>query len=1047
MRSEPLFFRRYRFRWSLIVVVLLVLAGLFLFAARGIRIETDILASLPRNDPVLADAHRVIRHLPVQDRLICDIGIRGGDVEQLVAAGEAFEAGLMRSGLFRRVAPGSMQALGPELVTHVVGHLPLLFDERRLRQEVAPRLSPERIDALLSENLDVLRGLEGIGQADLVARDPLGLRNLVLSGMAQLLPTKDVRFHRGRLLSADGKHLLLAVELAGAATDTRFSRAIPPLLNDLTERLNAQYRSGGVSFVVTPVGAYRAALDNETTARRDMRMAIGFTTIAIALLLILTFPRPWVGLLALLPSTAGALCALFICSLIFPRLSILAVSFGGAIMAFTVDLGIAYLLFLDRPFETSGKQAAREVQSAELLAVLTTIGAFLLLTVSDFSVLAEIGVFAALGVACAWFFVRILFPALIPVMPPARRERRSRLAGLLDRIVPTEGTGKVRLAVAVLFFAVMCGFARPVFRVDLNAMNSMSAETIAAEDRIQAVWGNLTSRVYLMLQGRDSRALQAQSDALAPRLEADAKRGVIAPPFLMSDLYPGEARARVNAAAWRAFWTPERIADCRRNLLRSGGALGFSPSAFSPFLESLTDDPPAPPEVPERVAGLLGLASGPEGWVQVQMLTPGPAYDARAFFDRYKGAGPVRIFDAGLFNRRLGEGLVALFTEIAGITALGIALVLFLFFLDVRRSLVVLAPVVFALVSTLGTLNLLGRPIDIPGIMLWIVIMGMGIDYGIYYVCGYQRCLDERDPSMSLIRLAVLLAAATTLIGFGVLAIARHAVLKSIGMTSFFGIAYSLLGAFVLVPPLIRRVLAPVELPRESFPAGSPRHQERARLRYRHLAAYPRLFARFKMRLDPMFPRLADFVGKPRRILDVGCGIAVPSVWLAELYPDARVFGIDPDGERIRIARQAMGDRGEMRPGRAPELEALPDGADTALVLDVAHMLDDAAFRRSLALLHAKLLPGGRLVMRVTVPTDRPFPWKRRLEELRLKLHRTAPRYRSREEIAGMIAAAGFEIGTVQTDGAGSEEVWFVGIKASPDPAEAAPRGPAEART
>ncbi len=133
---------------------------------------------------------------------------------------------------------------------------------------------------------------------------------------------------------------------------------------------------------------------------------------------------------------------------------------------------------------------------------------------------------------------------------------------------------------------------------------------------------------------------------------------------------------------------------------------------------------------------------------------------------------------------------------------------------------------VFALVSTLGTLKLLGRPVDIPGIMLWIVIMGMGIDYGIYYTCSYQRYLDERHPSMSLIRQAMFLAGATTLIGFGVLALAEHAVLKSIGLTSLLGIAYSLVGAFLIVPPLVKRALVPVELPPERLEGGiAPPHR------------------------------------------------------------------------------------------------------------------------------------------------------------------------------------------------------------------------------
>jgi len=454
--------------------------------------------------------------------------------------------------------------------------------------------------------------------------------------------------------------------------------------------------------------------------------------------------------------------------------------------------------------------------------------------------------------------------------------------------------------------------------------------------------------------------------------------------------------------------------------------MGFAPDAFGAFVSSLSAVPTAAAAIPEKFAGFLGIAAEKSSRVQVSMVTPGPAYEANAFFARYAATNLVSLFDAGLFNQRLGEVLVSLFTEIAFITGLGIILVVFLFFLDWRLSLIVLMPVAFALVCTLGTLKLLGHPVDIPGIMLWIVIMGMGIDYGIYYVCAYQRYLDERHPFMGLIRQAMFLAGATTLIGFGVLAGAQHAVLRSIGLTSLLGIAYSLVGAFLIVPPLVKRALVPVVLPPEALEAGSPRHTERTLLRYRHIEATPRLFARWKIRLDPMFPRLAAFMKNPRRILDIGCGYGIPSVWLLELFPAATVCGVDPDEERIRLAGRALGPRGEARTGRAPDLADLPDRADTALILDVIHMLDDAALRETLRILHAKLIPGGRLIIRVTIPADRPRPWKRRLEELRLKIHRLHPHYRTQTSLREMIVAAGFDIAAIQADTPEGEECWFV---------------------
>ena len=1018
-------FTRYRFNWPLIAVVAVILGAVLIYESYVLRIETDILKSIPLHDPVLADAHRVIRHLPVQSRLVVDVACPGGDRDALVAAGNEIEEGLRASGLFREVGAGRIEALFPELIARITDSLPLLFDAEHLETQVAPLLEPERMRAILAEDLKTLQGMEGIGQAGLIARDPLGLRNLVLERMSQLLPSREARLYRGKILSRDGNHLLVTAELRGSATDTAYSRAIPPLMAGLEGRINSNRPADAPRFILTPVGAYRAALDNENAARHDMRTALLLTMLGIAFLLVAVFPRPLVGLMALIPSSAGAIFALLVCSLVFPSLSILAVSFGGAIMAFTVDLGITYLLFLDRPCEVSGREAAREVQSGEILAVMTTVGGFLLLLLSRFGVLAQIGLFAALGAAMAFAFVHWIFPRMIPVMPPALKPHNDRFHRVLDQI--TRPVGMKGLAVGVGFFVLMLFFVRPVFQVDITAMNSLSAESIAAEKTLQQVWGDLTSRVYLMTEGRNVAELQEKSDRLHGMFREEIGRGTLGGAFLLSDLFPGERLAGKRAADWKAFWKPERVRDLRRELTKTGREMGFSPDAFTPFLISLTASPPNAAPVPERFADLLGIAADGSSRVQVSMLTPGPSYQAEDFFGRFGGKGLASLFDAGLFNRRLGDVLVSIFTEIALIIGVGIILVVFLFFLDWRLSLIVLAPVVFALVCTLGTLKLLDRPIDIPGIMLWIVIMGMGIDYGIYYVCAYRRYLDESQPFMALIRKAILMAGATTLTGFGVLAFARHAVLKSIGLTSLLGIAYSLIGAFLIVPPLVKRALVPVGLPPENLEAGSRRHIERTLLRYRPIEAVPRLFARWKIRLDPMFGRLASFVRSPRRILDVGCGYGVPSAWLLELFPEAEVHGLDPDRERIRVAGRVFGPRGKAHVGRAPDdLDPLPGEADTALVLDIIHMLDDEALHRTLRKLFGKLIPGGRLILRATVPQSGRAPWMRRLEALRLKRHGMSAHYRSRDGLETMLRAAGFQVSAVGAASPGSEEHWFI---------------------
>ena len=387
---------RPRSPWPLIMIVFLGLGLLFLIGRYRLVIDTDIVAALPQNDPVVADGRYVIAHHPIQERIVIDLGHRGSNLEFLISGGELVEKTLGESGLFKTVGLSQYEKLFPDLITHVTGHLPILFSEQDLQEQVGPLLTPENVRRTLTNTYSTLTGLEGIGQASLIARDPLDLRNIVLKRLSLLGSSQNVVMVKGQLLSADKKHLLIIAEPVTSGYDTAFSQKVTDLIENISRRLNRQF-SGHDSFILTPVGAYRAALDNETAAKKDTQRAILVSTMVIALLLLLGFPRPWIGLLALLPAFGGTIAALFVYSLFQKSISILAVGFGGAIISFTVDYGIAYLLFLDRPYETRGIEVTKEVWSLGLLAMLTTAISFAFLFLAGFPALSQLGVVCRLG--------------------------------------------------------------------------------------------------------------------------------------------------------------------------------------------------------------------------------------------------------------------------------------------------------------------------------------------------------------------------------------------------------------------------------------------------------------------------------------------------------------------------------------------------------------------------------------------------------------------------------------------------------------------------
>ncbi len=1012
--------------YRLLVGVALLIAVLAALGLLRLDIDTDVVRSLPSSDKVIADAVDVFEHHPLQDQIAVDIMIDDEDPDTLVDIGTYLEKKMVDSGLFAQVGTDAIGALIPQLARHVALNLPLLFSQQELAQKVTPLLERDRINKRLQTLYEDLTGMDGIGQAGFIDQDPLGLKDLVLAKMAPLAPSLNSKFYRGRLLSADGRHLLVTARPVATGTDTASARRITELLAESSRELTEKYLPSGRQVTLTPVGGYRAALDNERIIRHDVQLALLLSTAGIGLLLFFAFPRPLMGLLSLVPALAGAAAALFVYSLFHASISVMVLGFGGAIISITVDHGIAYLLFLDRNQETRGKEASHEVSSIGIMAVVTSIGAFLILSSSGFLIFAELGQFAALGILFSFLFLHWVFPRIFTVIP----QGSCRVLPLRGFVSILYSTGKPGALAATLLALGLLFFARPQFYVSLSSMNTVSEETLAADALFTEVWGSMGQRVLLMNSAEAIVPIQANNDRLLDKIERDIEEDVLAGAFVPSMIFPGRARGEQNLAAWRTYWDEQRIAQVKEALRAAGSEFGFSPDAFTDFYSFLDPAFAADPQpIPVEFYSLLGISKNDQdsGLLQFITLLPGKKYDAADFLRRYSEDG--KIFDTDFFTERLAEILFSTFTTMLAIIAGSVVLLLFFFYLNLPLTLLTLLPPFFAYICTLGTLNIIGHPLDIPALMLSVVIFGMGVDYSIFCVRAHQRYRDITHPSYVLVRVAVFMAGASTLIGFGVLCFAEHSLLKSIGIVSLLGIGYSLLGTFLLLPPLLEKYMAWENRKIGHLSCKNSTLALRVRHRFRTLEAYPRMFARFKMRFDPMFNDLPRMLAEGKNmatILDIGCGYGVPACWCLEQYKDAHISAIDPDPERVRVAALATGDRGAVTVGWAPEVPPAPGPADVVLLLDMLHYLDDetvtAAIKNSFQALGDK----GILVTRfVLPPTDRPS-WSWRLEDSRIKVSGGRPCYRSSEFLAKCMRRAGFAVIINEVSAVNPELVWMV---------------------
>ena len=1013
-------------RWRVLLVACVASGVLAWDGQRRLRIDTDNTTAVPTGSVAFESAKAVLSRHTSLDRVVINLSLRDGraDPDALVSAGDVVVAELERSGLFTMVGTAAAARGITAIYADLPSQLPLLFSSDELNRLVAPRLDGAALTARLQELAAQASDLSGIGAASRLAEDPLGLGEIALARLGDLVPTQQARIERGHIVDTAGKNLLVSAVPREITRDTRACHAIDQAIQTLARRFE-QAKAGAVGegVVLTPVGGYRASIDNEDLITRDANMAVLVSTIGIALLLLACFPRPWLGVFALLPALAGGCLALWFYSLLEPDISALALGFGGALVSITVDQGAVYLLFVDRKTKTAGHRAAHEVFSIGSLSTIINIGSFLSLRLTGFRVLGQIGLFAALGILFSYLFVHLVFPHIFPTVPAASRAAWVPVDKWLARI--TVGRGYRALAVATAIFALGLVFARPKFVVDFAAANTVRPQTARDEAKVKAVWGDIFHRLYLLIDAKDEGDFRQKSDAWLTILEQQKASGVIERAFSPSMLSPGPAIAGQHRVAWNEFWTPDRVAKTTAALREAGEEVGFAPGAFTPFVARLsgassTVEPQT--SLAPGIQALYGVGPGRDGrgLVWLGSVTPGPNYDPSIFAEQANRAG-FYVFDGENFARTLADFLARSFRSMFVVVVCFVAGAVLLFFLDLRIAAIALAPMTFSFVLTLATLHLMGRPIDLVGLILSVLIFGMGVDYSFSFLRVYQRCLDEHHASHGPVRTSIFLSSSATLVGMITMTTADHSVTRSAGIMATLAIGYCALGAYVILPPLLRRIytVKPLAHADRAHPERWVMH------RFRRLSAFPRMFARFKMRLDPMFPRLGDFLPEEGKVMDIGCGFGVAAAWILARSEKLRVVAIEPDEDRVTTARFVLGERGSVREGMAPD--DLPTMEAAAVVcLDVIHHLDDAGLAATLSHVRACLVPGGKLVLRATVPMSGRTPYFRWFETRRLFLSKQKPRYRKREAVVVAMVAAGLRVVLVEPTAPGREETWFI---------------------
>ncbi len=766
----------------------LVLALLLLIIASGwnlvqLKVEESIVAMLPDGKSRVANDFQLLQRAPFARKLVIHLrATEAVESQQLLAA-----TGQMRDALpvelFNNPLSGPGEIKATPLFRELGSYLPLLASGEDLRQ-IEQQLTPKQVDHSIATDLAQLLQPQGIALKEKIRRDPLDLQRLALQKLRYLNPLPGVRLEQGYFLSQDGRSSLILADTPVLITDAIGGRKLLDAFALAEQQLPA-----GISADL--ISGHPYTLANAEAIQTDMRLVLLVSGIGILLLFLFFLRRLQALAVYLLPMFSIAF-ALLIASLWFGQVSGITIGFGAVLLGITIDFGL-HVYFALLHGTGSRAELLRAVSRPVLFGGLTTLAAFAVLLRSELPGQRQLAIFAMAGIVAALLLALFVLPHFIGEGKQSAQLAQRRSSQHIYASVP-----RLRWLVLLLWLVVVSFSSWQAQKISINGelrqLSYLPLEIQQAEQRLAEVWGNMRGRALVFVAATDLQTALQNNEQVwqllgQHELQADA--------VSLAPLFPAQQTQQQRLAAWKVFWQ-QHLAPTRDLVQSSGAKYGFSADAFAPFYTGL-EQPPQQLDIEtlERwgLGGLLeNLILTDEQGYQLLTLIPDRPELITSLEPELVQLPGVTLVSQSRFGRQLSHEIGADFSRF--ITAAGVAVLVLLLLLFRRLPEVMLAllPVLTGLLVMFGGMGWLGLEMNLFNVVASILIIGLGVDYGIFMVCHGQQ---EEELASSR---AVLVSGLTTLVGFGALVLARHPALHSIGLTVLLGISAAVPTAVLVIP-------------------------------------------------------------------------------------------------------------------------------------------------------------------------------------------------------------------------------------------------------
>ena len=690
------------------------------------------------------------------------------DRQQAIAMAQKLGDQWQASGLFEKVQ-WNLQADLPALRTQLLqGRVAMLSaDDRQQLIEHPDAFIQQRVQTLF----DPFTGFTLVPSQD----DWLGLTGRIQNSQPQHGAVQ-LDIGSGALIAdADGKSWVL---LRSRTTGNAFDMNLPLQVADLLAHSREEAAESGVQLLAASGLLYAA--NGQKQATREMTWVGGGATVGILLLLLLAFRR-WRVLLAFVPVLVGMLFGAVACVALFGHMHVMTLVLGSSLIGVAVDYPLHYLSksWSLKPWHSW--PALRLTLPGLTLSLITSTIGYLALAWTPFPALTQIAVFSAAGLLGAYLCAVCLLPALLkgvelrPAQWPLRLS--TGLLRLHEALLKRLQT-PVLLALLIAFCAG--GLLKLETKNDIRQWVGMPRQLTDEAQTIARITGYQPTSQFFLVQAANEQQLLDRQTALNERLDQlinlDKLQGYLSLKQLVSQ--PSEQRqVREALAKLPQYWQP---------LLDVGVPIEALQAELAKLqalpVEDIDSALAGPLAEPYRLLWLGPTGNGVAAMVSLQGLNNPTLLQIQA-----KDLPGVTLVD------RLGE-LNSVFAatqvsaaELKLASCVLIVLVLILPFGFGGALRIVSLPLLAALCS-LASLGWLGQPLTLFSLFGLLLVTAISVDYAIL--------MREQVGGAAVSLLGTLLAALTTWLSFGLLALSSTPAVSNFGLSVSLGLMFS----FMLAP-------------------------------------------------------------------------------------------------------------------------------------------------------------------------------------------------------------------------------------------------------